>query len=64
MEKNGIHQLERIVLAIRGVVMGGVCQTDFKGESEGLLQEAFGCPVTFMNDVEGMARGIKSAKCL
>ena len=49
-----------IFLAIRGVVIDGACQDDFKGESEAKLREQYeGKPIVkFCNDVQGMAEGV------
>lgn len=60
LEQSHVSDVKHIILAIRGVVVGGECLTDFPGESEKLLREHYkGVPeVRFMNDVEGMAQGI------
>ena len=51
--------VSHVILGIRGVVLDGECQTDFKGESEvGLLSTFPNAKIQFMNDVEAMSFGI------
>ena len=51
--------VSQVILGIRGVVLDGECQTDFKGESEfGLLSTFPNAKIQFMNDVEAMSLGI------
>jgi glucokinase len=51
--------VSQVILGIRGVVLEGECQTDFKGESEkGLMATFPNAKIKFMNDVEAMSLGI------